>query len=39
MSEVMLDPVLLPTSGKVMDRKNIERQLMSKEEDPFNRFA
>ncbi|UKJ88205.2 ubiquitination-mediated degradation component [Theileria orientalis] len=37
MMDVMEDPVLLPTSGKVMDRKNIERHLMSEATDPFTR--
>lgn len=35
--DIMLDPVLLPTSGIVIDRKNIERHLMSEPNDPFNR--
>ncbi|UKK00609.2 ubiquitination-mediated degradation component [Theileria orientalis] len=37
MMDVMEDPVLLPTSGKIMDRKNIERHLMSESTDPFTR--
>ena len=37
MSELMEDPVLLPTSGKVMDRKHITRHLLSTPNDPFNR--
>lgn len=35
----MEDPVKLPTSGHIMDRKNIERHLMTEEFDPFNRYA
>merc|ERR1711933_506721 len=37
MSEIMEDPVLLPTSNTVMDRKVIERHIMSCDDDPFNR--
>ena len=37
MYELMEDPVLLPTSGKVMDRKHINRHLLSTPNDPFNR--
>lgn len=37
MCNVMTDPVRLPTSGKIMDRKNIERHLMSEDFDPFTR--
>merc|ERR1719401_1979383 len=37
MSEIMEDPVLLPTSNNVMDRKVIERHIMSNDDDPFNR--
>uniref|UniRef100_A0A3B0MG46 RING-type E3 ubiquitin transferase n=1 Tax=Theileria annulata TaxID=5874 RepID=A0A3B0MG46_THEAN len=37
MMDIMEDPVLLPTSGKIMDRKNIERHLMSESTDPFTR--
>ncbi|ORM39590.1 Ubiquitin conjugation factor E4 B [Babesia sp. Xinjiang] len=37
MNDIMEDPVLLPTSGIVMDRKNIERHLMSEATDPFSR--
>jgi len=39
MAEIMSDPVLLPTSKNIMDRKVIERQIMSTDEDPFNRQA
>lgn len=38
MDDLMSDPVRLPTSGHVMDRKNIERHLMTEEFDPFNRM-
>lgn len=38
MSEIMEDPVLLPTSKNVMDRKVIERHIMSNDDDPFNRL-
>ncbi|KAI4839965.1 ubiquitin conjugation factor E4 B [Plasmodium brasilianum] len=37
LQDIMLDPVLLPTSGIIIDRKNIERHLMSEPNDPFNR--
>merc|ERR1712150_91476 len=37
MCELMEDPVLLPTSGNVMDRKHIIRHLLSTPNDPFNR--
>merc|ERR1712187_823580 len=37
MSEIMVDPVLLPTSNTIMDRKVIERHIMSNDDDPFNR--
>ena len=37
MYELMEDPVLLPTSGKIMDRKHINRHLLSTPNDPFNR--
>lgn len=37
MSEIMTDPVRLPTSGVVVDRKVIETHLMTAEIDPFNR--
>ncbi|KAL8436354.1 hypothetical protein Efla_005980 [Eimeria flavescens] len=36
MSDLMSDPVLLPTSNVVVDRRNIERHLMSEPSDPFN---
>merc|ERR1719450_190475 len=37
MSDIMEDPVLLPTSNTIMDRKVIERHIMSNDDDPFNR--
>lgn len=37
MAEIMVDPVLLPTSSTIMDRKVIERHIMSCDDDPFNR--
>jgi len=37
MAEIMEDPVLLPTSNAIMDRKVIERHIMSNDDDPFNR--
>jgi len=37
MSDIMDDPVLLPTSNTIMDRKVIERHIMSNDDDPFNR--
>merc|ERR1712187_634864 len=38
MSEIMEDPVLLPTSKNIMDRKVIERHIMSNDDDPLNRL-
>merc|ERR1712039_48594 len=38
MSEIMEDPVLLPTSNTIIDRKVIERHIMSNDDDPFNRL-
>lgn len=38
MSEIMVDPVFLPTSSTIMDRKVIERHIMSNDDDPFNRM-
>ncbi|GAB0497141.1 hypothetical protein MMPV_008464 [Pyropia vietnamensis] len=35
--DLMKDPVILPTSGMVMDRANIVRHLLSDRTDPFNR--
>lgn len=34
---LMEDPVILPTSGKTVDRSTITRSLLSIEQDPFNR--
>eukprot|EP00400_MALV-I_sp_L67-5_P000969 gene969-1146_t len=36
MADIMMDPVELP-SGNVMDRKNIERIILTDDADPFNR--
>lgn len=33
----MHDPVILPTSGKIMDRAVITRHLLNSDTDPFNR--
>lgn len=37
MSTVMRDPVLLPSSGIIVDRLTIERHLLSSGSDPFSR--
>ena len=37
MQDMMMDPVKLPTSGNIMDRKNIQRIIMADDLDPFNR--
>lgn len=37
MAEIMADPVLLPTSNNIMDRRHIMRIIMSDDHDPFNR--
>lgn len=37
MDTLMVDPVLLPSSGKVMDRATITRHLLNSSTDPFNR--
>ena len=37
MNEVMTDPVLLPTSGTIIDRVTISKHLLSDQTDPFNR--
>jgi hypothetical protein len=37
MAEIMIDPVLLPTSHNIMDRKHIMRIILSDDHDPFNR--
>ena len=36
-NEVMKDPVLLPTSGTIIDRITITKHLLSNQTDPFNR--
>jgi len=38
MQEMMADPVKLPTSGNIMDRKHIHRIIMADDSDPFNRM-
>ena len=35
--EIMSDPVKLPNSGVIVDRENIEKQLMRSEIDPYDR--
>eukprot|EP00970_Alexandrium_tamarense_P017549 scaffold10021_cov193-Alexandrium_tamarense.AAC.1 len=37
LSEFMNDPVLLPTSGNIVDRKTITQHLLNDSMDPFNR--
>lgn len=37
MMTLMHDPVILPTSGKIMDRAVIMRHLLNSDTDPFNR--
>lgn len=37
MTTLMQDPVILPTSGKIMDRPVIARHLLNSGTDPFNR--
>ncbi len=37
MDTLMIDPVRLPTSNKVMDRSIIMRHLLNSATDPFNR--
>lgn len=37
MMTLMRDPVVLPTSGKIMDRAVITRHLLNSDTDPFNR--
>jgi ubiquitin conjugation factor E4 B len=36
-SEIMKEPVLLPTSGQICDLNTIKRHLLNDEHDPFNR--
>ena len=35
--EIMKEPVLLPTSGKICDLVTMKRILLNDEHDPFNR--
>jgi ubiquitin conjugation factor E4 B len=35
----MRDPVMLPTSRKIVDRPTIKSHLLSDSKDPFNRMA
>lgn len=37
MDTLMDDPVILPSSGKIMDRQVIVRHLLNSQTDPFNR--
>jgi hypothetical protein len=37
MNDIMNDPVMLPTSGNIMDRDVIMRHLLGEQNDPFNR--
>jgi hypothetical protein len=37
MAELMADPVLLPTSNNIMDKRHIMRIILSDDHDPFNR--
>ncbi|KAF4656359.1 hypothetical protein FOL47_009025 [Perkinsus chesapeaki] len=37
MAEVMIDPVKLPGSGQIMDRRHIVRIILSDDHDPFTR--
>lgn len=37
MDTLMIDPVRLPTSNKIMDRSIIMRHLLNSTTDPFNR--
>lgn len=39
MDTLMVDPVILPSSGNVMDRAIITRHLLNSSTDPFNRQA
>ena len=36
-AELMNDPVMLPASGTILNRSTVEKLLMSKPEDPYNR--
>lgn len=35
--DLMKEPVLLPTSGKICDKNTMKRILLNDEHDPFNR--
>jgi hypothetical protein len=37
MQEFMTDPVLLPTSNNIVDRRTITHHLLNNDTDPFNR--
>ena len=37
MATLMVEPVLLPSSGKVVDRNTISKHLLIDQSDPFNR--
>ncbi|XP_076074488.1 ubiquitin conjugation factor E4 A-like isoform X2 [Mytilus galloprovincialis] len=39
MGTLMKDPVILPSSGNIVDRSTIARHLLSDQNDPFNREA
>ena len=39
MDTLMIDPVCLPTSNKIMDRSIIMRHLLNSATDPFNRMS
>ena len=36
-TDLMNDPVKLPSSGQILDRKTIKQHLLNDEHDPFNR--
>ena len=36
-SEILKEPVLLPTSGQICDLNTMKRILLNDEHDPFNR--
>lgn len=38
MADLMTDPVLIPTSNKIMDRKHITRIILADDHDPFTRM-
>jgi len=37
LNEIMTDPVLLPASGKIIDRITIRKHLLNDLSDPYNR--